>query len=285
MKSNIKIKIDLELSDEVVLWRYMSLEKLINLIDTRALFLSPIAFFKNSDPLEGHLPKKFHDEIASHLQSMMQSGPEFPESAPKEIRNFEKELKESSSQQLKLMREKARGRKSICCWYESQFESEAMWKLYGDNGKSIAIKTTVGSLRKSIESRDNEKLVFLERIRYLDFNNVDMTRDELLAKKESVASILLKRKEYEHEREVRLYHEPDRFDLMRPENFLSDYWEKYIIKPHTINVDVSELIHSIVISPYVSEPYTSSVKAICGKYELTSCDVYQSKLLESYDIK
>ncbi|WP_338921419.1 DUF2971 domain-containing protein [Pseudomonas silesiensis] len=285
MKSNIKINIDSELSHEIVLWRYMSLEKLINLIDTSALFLSPIAFFKNSDPLEGHLPKKFHDAIASHLQSMMQSGPKFPKSAPKEMLDFEKEWEVTSNRRLKLMREKAQGRQSICCWNESQFESEAMWKLYGDNGKSIAIKTTVGSLKKSIESKDNEKLVSLERMRYLDFNDADMTREELLAKKERVSSILLKRKEYEHEREVRLYHDPDIFDLTSPQLILSEYWEKYIIKPHTINVDISELIHSVVISPYVSEPYTSSVKAICAKYELTECDVYQSKLLESYDIK
>lgn len=284
MKSNIKINIDSELSHEVVLWRYMSLEKLINLIDTRALFLSPIAFFKNSDPLEGHLPKKFHNEIESHFQSLATNRPKFPKSAPKQMLDFEKELEGTSSRQIQFMREKARGRLSICCWYESQFESEAMWKLYGDNGKSIAIKTTVGSIKKAIESRDNDKLVYLHRMRYLDFNDVGMTREELLAKNERVSKILLKRKEYEHEREVRLYHEPDIFDLLSPQAVLSDYWEKYTIKPYSINVDISELINSVVISPYVSEPYISSVKAVCAKYELTQCEVYQSKLLESYDI-
>jgi hypothetical protein len=284
MKSLIKIRIDPDLPDDTVLWRYMSLDKFINLIDTKQLFLSPISYFKNSDPLEGHLPKKFHHEIESHLQLMSQSGPKFPEDAPRKMLEFEKEWTETSSRRLKLMREKTRGRQSICCWYESKFESEAMWKLYGDNGKSIAIKTTVASLKKSIESRNNEKLAILARMRYLDFNDLDMTKDELLATKERVSTILLKRKEYEHEREVRLYHEPDTFDLYSPTLMLEDYWEKYIIKPHTINVDTSELIHSVVVSPYVSEPYLSSVKSICSKYELYESNVYQSKLLESYDI-
>ncbi|NVZ81214.1 DUF2971 domain-containing protein [Pseudomonas yamanorum] len=285
MKSLIKIKIDSDLSHETVLWRYMSLDKFINLIDTQKLFLSPIAYFKNSDPLEGYLPKKFHNEIESHLQLMSQSGPKFPKSASKEMLKFEREWAETASRRLKLMREKARGRQSICCWYESKLESEAMWKLYGDNGKSIAIKTTVASLKKSIETKDNEKLAILARMRYLDFNDSDMTREELLAKKERVSSILLKRKEYEHEREVRLYHEPDVFDLLNHGLVFQDYWEKYVIKPHTINVDVCELIHSVVVSPYVSEPYLSSVKSICAKYDLTKCAVYQSKLLESYDIE
>lgn len=284
MKSNIKINAGSELSHEIVLWRYMSLEKFIHLIDTRALFLAPIAFFKNSDPLEGHLPKKFHDAIESHFQSMREGGPKLPKTAPKEMLVHEKEWEVTSDRRLKLMRQKTRGRQSICCWYESQIESEAMWKLYGDNGKSIAIKTTVGSLIKSVESRENDKLVFLERMKYLNFNDGDMTREELLAKKKSVSTILLKRKEYEHEREVRLYHEPDIFDRFSPQLIFTEYWENYLIKPYTINVDINELIHSVVISPYVSEPYISSVKAICAKYELNECEIYQSKLLEGYDI-
>lgn len=285
MKSLIKINIDSDLPDDTILWRYMSLDKFINLIDTQTLFLSPIAYFKNSDPLEGYLPKKFHTEIESHLQLMLKSGSKLPESAPKEMLKLEEEWAETTSRRLKLMREKARGRQSICCWYESKFESEAMWKLYGDNGKSIAIKTTVASIKKSIESRDNEKLAILARMRYLDFNDVDMTREELLAKKERVSTILLKRKEYEHEREVRLYHEPDAFDLLNHRSIFEDYWERYVIRPHIINVDISELIHSVVVSPYVSEPYISSVKSICAKYDLSSCDVHQSKLLENYDIE
>lgn len=58
MKPNNKIEIDPKLLDDVILWRYMSLEKFIHLIDSKTLFLSPISYFKNSDPLEGHLPKK-----------------------------------------------------------------------------------------------------------------------------------------------------------------------------------------------------------------------------------
>src|ERR1700759_3657331 len=115
MKSLIKINVDSDLLDDTVLWRYMSLDKFINLVATQTLFLSPIAYFKNSDPLEGHLPKKFHTEIESHLQLMSKSGPKLPESAPKEMLDFEKEWAETSTRRLKLMREKARGRQSICC--------------------------------------------------------------------------------------------------------------------------------------------------------------------------
>ncbi|MHC8372731.1 hypothetical protein ACYZT2_18480 [Pseudomonas sp. MDT1-85] len=128
-----KIVVDEGISSDVVLWRYMSLEKFIHLLDTCTLFLSPIAFFKNSDPLEGHLPRKFHEMIESHFRSARQDSALDRDGVPEELSGWMKEWSLISDNRLRLMREKTRGRQSICCWYESQFESEAMWKLYGDN--------------------------------------------------------------------------------------------------------------------------------------------------------
>lgn len=285
MKLKNKIVIDPKLFDDVILWRYMSLEKFIHLIDSRTLFLSPISYFKNSDPLEGHLPKKFHMEMKNTLQYIRNSLTSDYKDIPSEMKYRIKELNATSDLRVELMNEKTRGRQSICCWYESTFESEAMWKLYGDNGKSIAIKTTVGALKKSIESEENDKLVFLSRIKYLDFDDINLKAEDLLENNDIIARILLKRKEYEHEKEVRLYHKPDEHDLLNPHHaILSDYWEKYVIKPYFVNVNVNEMIHDVVISPFVSEPYESSVKAICSKYELNNCKIYKSALLDKYDL-
>lgn len=285
MKLKNKIIIDPKLSDEIILWRYMSLEKFIHLIDSKTIFLSPISYFKNSDPLEGYLPKKFHMAMENALRSMRMSLTSDYKDMPSEMKDLLRELDATNDLRLELMKEKSRGRQSICCWYESPFESEAMWKLYGDNGKSIAIKTTVGALKKSIELEDNDKLVFLNRIKYLDFDDIDLKEEELLENNNAIASILFKRKEYAHEKEVRLYHQPDQHDLLQPQHtMLNDYWEKYTIKPYFVNVDINEIIHDIVISPFVSDPYESSVKAICSKYELNNCKIYKSALLDKYDL-
>lgn len=284
MKSKNKIVINPKLSDDVILWRYMSLDKFIHMIDSKTIFLSPLSYFKNSDPLEGYLPRKFHMEMENTLRSMRDSLREGYGNIPDEMMDFFNKHNANSDLRMELMKEKVRGRQSICCWYESKFESEAMWKLYGDNGKSIAIKTTVGSLKNSIESESNDNLVCLDRIKYLDFDDIDLNEDELLENNRAIASILFKRKEYEHEKEVRLYHKPDEYDLFHPQDTMfTDYWEKYKIKPYFINVNINEMIHDIVISPFVSEPYESSVKAICSKYELKNCKVYKSTLLDKYD--
>ncbi len=284
MKPKNKIVINSKLSNDVILWRYMSLDKFIHMIDSRTIFLSPISYFKNSDPLEGYLPKKFHMDMENTLRSMRDSLRSDYGDMPDEMKSWMREWNAISDLRMELMKEKTRDRQSICCWYESQFESEAMWKLYGDNGKSIAIKTTVGALKKSIESEGNDNMVYLDRIKYLDFDDIDLNKEMLWENNRAIASILFKRKEYEHEKEVRLYHKPDEYDLLDPQHtMLTDYWERYTIKPYFINININEMIQDVVISPFVSEPYESSVKAICSKYELNNCKVYKSALLDKYD--
>lgn len=282
-----KIIVDIDIPDEVVLWRYMSLEKFIYLINEHKIFLSPISFFRDSDPLEGHLPKKFNEMFKLKMQEMDKFFDDYikiDSIDSEDIRNLIGDSRKTSRRRLSLMREKVRGRQSICCWYESAFESEAMWKLYGDNGKAVAIKTTVGSLKKSIISEENKNLVYLKRVKYIDFNDMHINLEEILGDDKKIANIILKRKEYDHEREVRLYHTPNELDMLGQANYLNDYWEKYEIKPYLLNVNVNELIESVIISPYVREPYISSVKAICKAYQLMCCEIYQSSILEKYDL-
>lgn len=47
------------------LWRYMSLDKLIDLLATSELFFTPLAWFQETDPFEGFLPAVALDADAS----------------------------------------------------------------------------------------------------------------------------------------------------------------------------------------------------------------------------
>ena len=51
----------------------------------------------------------------------------------------------------------------INCWYQSEYESDAMWQLYSNNG--IAIQTTFGKLKNSFKnSNDN---VLIGQVKYI----------------------------------------------------------------------------------------------------------------------
>lgn len=279
------------LPSDAVLWRYMSLDKFIHLLHSKSLFLSPLSFFSRSDPLEGLLPKKFHNGLAHHVREMFSESflgiqenktkfSDIPH-APLMLEDIEERLK-ISKLKLNKMLEIARKRKCICCWYGQNHESEAMWKLYGDNGKAVAIKTKVGALEASINSRNNSEIVFLDKVRYIDFDCDELKFDELGLSK-SNASILLKRQEYDHEREVRLYIIPNEHDLFNSRNMLDDYWLNYKIKPRTLDIDIDQLIEEIIISPFAGEPFLSSINIISKQFGIDQRKIRRSTLLEEYE--
>ncbi len=47
-----------DLSDEETIWRYMTLDRLINILDDNALFMTGLGAYSKSDPYEGHPPAR-----------------------------------------------------------------------------------------------------------------------------------------------------------------------------------------------------------------------------------
>ncbi|GAI39952.1 unnamed protein product, partial [marine sediment metagenome] len=60
-----KLHVGKSLRDTDVLWRYVTLDKFINLIDSRALFFAPLAWYEKTDPFEGYLPRVAMEALAS----------------------------------------------------------------------------------------------------------------------------------------------------------------------------------------------------------------------------
>ena len=54
------------------------------------------------------------------------------------------------------------------------------------------------------------------------------------------------------------------------------------IKPFALKINPLELIEEIIISPYIKEPFASSVVAICKKYNIPENKVRKSNLLVDY---
>lgn len=100
------------------------------------------------------------------------------------------------------------------CW-TSQPESDAMWRIYSPdkNNYAVRVKTTIGNLMDvAFVSSEGIPTVFVGEVSYVD--NVDITR--ILSQyaqnglqlrssmREFAQLLLLKRKEFEHEKEIRL---------------------------------------------------------------------------------
>jgi len=119
-------------------------------------------------------------------------------------------------------------RRNLCvnCWHLSEDESAAMWAIYSESGTGIAIRSTIGRMKKSlhVEPRD----VAMCEVQYVDFSN--------FGGDDSYFSLNLKRKSFEHEKEVRLW------------RLEANHCNEQMFGVN-INMDLDELIDQVYVSP------------------------------------
>lgn len=276
-----KVKVGESVNVDTPLWRYMSLDKLISLLEGNNLFFTPLESYQNSDPFEGYMPKVVFEAYSKAFGSEV-----------KELENAQEQLKVKVGNNQAMLNELSKIKSvtpdfrelikqtyktvtkgiTVNCWHANSSESEAMWKLYSDNGKGIAIKTSISSLVNSIEKFDQDLLIQIGAVKYLDFN------DDKICPKDCVTdgemSPLLKRSSFSHENEVRLFTIP-KIDPSNVNNFKA--------KPEFVQALAMDLIEGIYISPFAGEPFVSSIFAICNKYSIPAQIVIKSELLEGHE--
>jgi hypothetical protein len=164
--------------------------------------------------------------------------------------------------------------KYINCWHMNDSESDAMWKLYGNSaGETVAIKTTVGGLIKSLETSATP--VYIGKMKY---EERDRPEGNLYL------PVTYKRKPFRHEKELRLCvssasndNPPDLAQLKQAlaplgidnrsdVEILKEIGDKGIQVP----VDLNQLIHEVVICPNSKHSLSDSVQYImAGKVSHT----------------
>lgn len=276
-----KVIVGKSVTPDLSLWRYMSLDKLINLLESNNLFFTPLETYQNTDPFEGYIPKvafeAYAKALAPEVNSLCIAYNELknrPDNNPEQLAQLSK-MKDGMD---RFSEETKNSFKTICkgitvnCWHANECESEAMWKLYSDNGKGIAVKTSVSSVVRSIQHFQQNVVVQMGAVKYFDFHDNQIDPKDCVT--DGHLSPLLKRSSFSHENEVRLFTVPqiniDNFDTFKS-------------KPEFIKALALELIEEVYISPFAGEPFISSVKAICNKYSIPHETVKESGLLEGHE--
>ena len=118
-----------------------------------------------------------------------------------------------------------------------------------------------------IQSIDNPIVSFSE-VKYIDFNDQNLTLNDCLH--QNGLNPLLKRLEFKHEQEARLYFCPTR-----------DYLDKNLEKQSLcVDVDTSRLISKVYISPYISESTAKKIKRKIKKLGVREENIIFSDLLK-----
>jgi len=117
-------------------------------------FACPIQF---SDPYEGLLPRSHVAAESKILQNVIDQNflPLRDQLAARGVplESATDGVLDGLVSQLRAAHEQVNGKFGVSCWHESEYESDAMWKLYSASGQGIAIESTVGQLRESFGNR------------------------------------------------------------------------------------------------------------------------------------
>lgn len=235
-KTRQKQSTDTQLSEQDKLWRYMDLAKFVCMLKNGSLFFSaPRNFEDIYEGAHGELRNKkaWDDFYLSFFRTAIVTAPDNCWHCI-ESEKVEKQAKELLAQ----ISEKYDKDVFICCWYQNDYESEAMWKLYSSNvSDAIAIQTSFKRLNAQVGD-----VAEIHPIKYIDYAKRFVDINHIY---------WYKRKSFEYEKEVRA--------LIRDHSMLG----KDGIE---IKVNLDEMVEKIYVSPYAPRWFFELVQDIVKKY-------------------
>lgn len=229
------------------LWRYIDFTQFISIIETQQLWFPAASNF--TDKWEGGL-------TPGQVQRISENIPSFIEDHVDSVRQLYDALRATTY---------------ISCWHQRDEETAAMWELYNDRGKEVAIKTTVGKLRKSVRWSDDMSMGCVEYKNYGSGKNLfPITRD---------SPFFHKRLSFQHEQEFRIV--KSEFNL--PERVAVEDGLKELVADkggtgRGVTVNRDSLIDEVVVSPVAGGWMRDLVEKVLSTYEMDDVVISDSKL-------
>lgn len=205
------------------LWRYMDITRFLFLLDSASLYFCRASEFRSNDPFEGSFPKLEYEYFEKNYGG-----------------KFLHDIYNTSSKIF-----------YVNCWHLSEYESIAMWKLYSESKKGIAIKTTVSNFKNSFDKTKED--IFAGKIQYIDYEN-----DTYYSKGKHqyssgnmMTTYIHKRNIFEYEKEYRAI-----YSASNPQD----------VEGFNINVDLTKLIEEVILAPYFPEWLFTLIEKITQNY-------------------
>ena len=202
--------------DDAVLWRYMDFTKFVSLLEKSALFFCRPD--QLGDPFEGSISPGTPPIVAGERQ------------VGSPIRHGTFDLRWAT----RLVR--------VNCWHMSEFESEAMWRLYTRERDGVAIKTDFARFKEALVG---EESVHVSLVSYLDYRTASIPFGNALL------PLLHKRISFQHEQEVRAV-----YTEIPAEDVIGGYYE----------VDLVGLVVEIVVAPFAEDWFIDLVRSIAERH-------------------
>ena len=203
---NIKLPED----PNTIVWKYLDLSKFLDLLMSQKLFMS------RSDKFEDQYEGTFSEPTFEEIRKLSIDNPDFL--------NY-----------YKSHREKV----AISSWHINEYESFAMWQIFTQNSKGLAIQSTIGRLQNALQPETNFDQ-HIGEVNYIDYKKEYIPFDDMFF------PFLFKRKSFQYEREVRIITDIAENNIKINEGL-------------KINIDINQLIEKIYIHPKSENWYKNLV--------------------------
>ncbi|QOS13596.1 uncharacterized protein HfgLR_21920 (plasmid) [Haloferax gibbonsii] len=232
------------------LWRYIDFTQFVSVLEKDALWYPRASEF--FDSYEGALPDSKIKQIANGI--------------PNHISNREDKV----SRYYDALRNST----YVSCWHQRSGETAAMWQVYQNKGKEVAIRTTIGDFNAAIEEDSLEITNGL--VKYINYDNPR----EFITNKTS--PFFFKRSSFRHEEEFRSV--VSDFDPPEGSAIDEDFAKKVAdnAKPGVpIPVDKEKLINEVYISPVAGGWLEGLVEDVLKTHNMSDINVRASSLTEN----
>ncbi len=231
-------------TDNTIIWRYHTFTEFIAMLTEEALFFCRLD--QLHDHWEGVYPKGMLDWWAKNL-------------------NNSSSFRGGASGLKSFLIEKVIPSHFINSWYISEYESDAMWRLYGHKSEGIAIKSTIGKLKQVLQKGPED--IRIGTVEYIDYNQ--WAPPEVIGEKKTLYSIepfFWKRLSFQHENELRTLLKQD----------CSEENKNGI----NLKVDLRELIGSVYLFPDSKDWFLRLVRKLIDKFGYEDLEIKRSSFGE-----
>lgn len=227
-------------ADDTKLWRYLSLSKFLDLLDTSALYFRRIDCFE--DPLEARQPG------GAHSFAVLTQNP------------WQVFTMQCVDKQLEIYRNMTFAN----CWHMNPSENPDMWKnyvmRYGNEG--VAKQTCFSVL---VDSFCTDRVLTNLKMEYIDYRSTFLDYSYPNYPK----YISIKDKKFEYENELRIITLEESYPEYNPDEPNEDCeFARNTHKGEHIGVDLQKLFQCIYLSPNSTERFKLYVEELLQKYNL-----------------
>lgn len=237
----------------VKIWRYMDLPKLISFMEMRSLHFARADTL--DDPFEGTWTMGNREAREQLIPRILADAENIPNP---QVKYTAGDLRQIFQNQTYRDRQCV----YINCWHASETENAAMWKLYGTATGSVVVQSTYQKLVNALPEKIymNEVLagfVYVGMVQYKDYSD----RKDWIPGGNVMYPFIHKRKEFEHEKEVRAF-------TWTVEGFNKNRQgtRNYMPRGIKADIDIGEVIETIRVQPATPVWVRQVIESLIEKY-------------------